>query len=94
MEKEITLPWTCETGEKIERIFYKVLHWTILTVVPAIAIISVTTNYLGFFSNGWFFYWLVAVISWLVRFQAWDEDGKIPHYKFKCKQQSNGTDSQ
>lgn len=86
-EKEIPLPWTCETSDRVKEIAEKTFAWGLLIGTPIFTYMAIFTDYLGFFSDGYWFYGVIAFFCWAMRITIWDDDGKIQHLKFKCKQQ-------
>lgn len=86
MGKQINLPWTCETSEKIK----SVIRWSILIFFPALllyevfkfsygGVIDIPSNvgltFIGIFGT---------MIGWAIRLIVWHSDDKFPSFKCKC----------
>jgi hypothetical protein len=82
MGKQINLPWTCETGDKIKSI----IRWSMLIFFPALLLYAVFhglysvkesfgLQLIGFFGT---------FIVWATRLVIWHSDDKFPSFKCKC----------
>jgi len=83
MGKEIIFPFTCETSNKIKNGF----KWMILLSLTfgTIIVIWNFTNPNILFQISSVLVVIFTPVAWMFQVLAWDQQGKLPHFKCKPK---------
>jgi len=83
--KDIILPWTCKTGDKIKWI----IKWITLIVFPILTIIGILNWDKGFAFFLIPFAGVISIFAWMQALTNWDEEGELPLFRCKCDGDNN-----